>query len=492
MDEEPHADAKLRSGEGSGSTLNDGAAPYAGTFFSHSRNFTIAGGVFKSNTYIQHAPKPSPDHRKIQVGDSESDPMHLRQVDRLLRRMYSTRVSSVNSEIPVTAQQEDKEWRQLDISKYQAKDQTLAPSKFPIALLIFLGTLGLSTLLFFASKSASNELLNYYTPYALCSSDRSKIYTVDSNNGPTRVRNYIAADPGIHSNKSTYVLGEGWDQTVRRTNRWPMAADLNSDPVLRGRPIILRSKDCHALWVGSAESVLETVRVKGNRFELIDNAGYKLNWDMTQIDKFGGIWEAPNFETKVAEPSQENSGSTTIDKDSVIEKREIKNIVYNVSQANTSPLWPYTEKFEETNLGDHMTTNISHKFVYSVSEAGGVCAEAYHYEGIPTAPFQVGNPIFNGSDRGVSVGAITSASFTKAGESTKQVEREMVLSAHVPPRSKVVMVLTVQKAHMDVEFTYDEVLWFHDAKTKTVPGRHGIYKNVEAWNASCTVEVFPQ
>ncbi|KAF7362054.1 putative amidohydrolase YtcJ [Mycena venus] len=60
---------------------------------------------------------------------------------------------------------------------------------------------------------------------------------------------YILANPEIQKNTSTYVLGGGWDHTVWPTTRWPTAADLDSDPVLRGRPIILQSKDCHALWV---------------------------------------------------------------------------------------------------------------------------------------------------------------------------------------------------------------------------------------------------
>lgn len=28
-----------------------------------------------------------------------------------------------------------------------------------------------------------------------------------------------------------------------------LQADLDSDPVIRGRPVVLQSKDCHALWV---------------------------------------------------------------------------------------------------------------------------------------------------------------------------------------------------------------------------------------------------
>ncbi|KAJ7287350.1 amidohydrolase family-domain-containing protein [Mycena rebaudengoi] len=65
----------------------------------------------------------------------------------------------------------------------------------------------------------------------------------------SRIREHILASPEVYSDKSTYVLGGGWDHMVWSTTRWPTAADLDSDPVLRGRPIVLQSKDCHALWV---------------------------------------------------------------------------------------------------------------------------------------------------------------------------------------------------------------------------------------------------
>ncbi|KAJ7755700.1 amidohydrolase family-domain-containing protein [Mycena maculata] len=223
-------------------------------------------------------------------------------------------------------------------TKVQSKGQlppAPAPSKVSSAVFIFLGALGLSALLFFASNfstfGATRGALDYLAPYVLCSSDPFKVYTVDSQNAQTqciliengyilntgtlaevqlywnnrilgegasnsvqirytppgsiivpglsdahahlleygasrqlalegtktiqetvaRVRNYILADEGIRNNTDTYILGGGWDHTVWPTNRWPMAADLDSDPVLRGRPIILQSKDCHALWVST-------------------------------------------------------------------------------------------------------------------------------------------------------------------------------------------------------------------------------------------------
>ena len=30
-----------------------------------------------------------------------------------------------------------------------------------------------------------------------------------------------------------------------------LQADLDADPVVRGRPVVLQSKDCHALWVSA-------------------------------------------------------------------------------------------------------------------------------------------------------------------------------------------------------------------------------------------------
>jgi predicted amidohydrolase YtcJ len=64
-----------------------------------------------------------------------------------------------------------------------------------------------------------------------------------------RVRNYILSNADIHSDKSKFVLGGGWDHTAWPSGAWPTAADLDSDPTIHGRPVVLQSKDCHALWV---------------------------------------------------------------------------------------------------------------------------------------------------------------------------------------------------------------------------------------------------
>ncbi|KAJ7647499.1 amidohydrolase family-domain-containing protein [Roridomyces roridus] len=208
------------------------------------------------------------------------------------------------------------------------KEQAPAPtapatSKFS-TLIVLLGALGLSTLVYFASKFSSTPgALDYSAPYVLCSSEPSKLYTVDAQNSQTqcilveagiilqtgtlaevqhhwkgsisdlqirysppgsiivpglsdahghlleygasrqlalegtkdvqetvrRVRDYVLADPDILNDKDIYILGGGWDHTSWPVERWPTAADLDAEPVLRGRPIVLQSKDCHALWI---------------------------------------------------------------------------------------------------------------------------------------------------------------------------------------------------------------------------------------------------
>jgi predicted amidohydrolase YtcJ len=64
-----------------------------------------------------------------------------------------------------------------------------------------------------------------------------------------RVRQFILDTPDIHNDTSKVITGGGWDHTA--WFGWPSAADLDADDVVRGRPIVLQSKDCHALWVSS-------------------------------------------------------------------------------------------------------------------------------------------------------------------------------------------------------------------------------------------------
>ena len=87
------------------------------------------------------------------------------------------------------------------------------------------------------------------------------------------VREYILSTPEVYNNTSHVVVGGGWDHTIWGAGRWPTSvswpliasqamiayitpwpyiqADLDADNIIRGRPVILQSKDCHALWVSS-------------------------------------------------------------------------------------------------------------------------------------------------------------------------------------------------------------------------------------------------
>ncbi|KAF8348117.1 amidohydrolase family-domain-containing protein [Amanita rubescens] len=66
-----------------------------------------------------------------------------------------------------------------------------------------------------------------------------------------RVRDFILANPDVLNDTSKYIIGGGWDHTIWPASNLPTAADLEADPVVRGRPIILNSKDWHAIWVSS-------------------------------------------------------------------------------------------------------------------------------------------------------------------------------------------------------------------------------------------------
>ncbi|KAG2015924.1 amidohydrolase, variant 2 [Coprinopsis cinerea AmutBmut pab1-1] len=67
-----------------------------------------------------------------------------------------------------------------------------------------------------------------------------------------RVRNFVLSNADIFEDKTKLITGGGWDHTSWPNGTLPSLEALENDPILRGRPIILQSKDCHALWVSSA------------------------------------------------------------------------------------------------------------------------------------------------------------------------------------------------------------------------------------------------
>ncbi|KAJ3518136.1 hypothetical protein NLJ89_g62 [Agrocybe chaxingu] len=72
-----------------------------------------------------------------------------------------------------------------------------------------------------------------------------------STDAVARVREYILSTPEIYNDTTKLITGGGWDHTVWPSSTWPTAADLEADSVIRGRHVVLQSKDCHALWVSS-------------------------------------------------------------------------------------------------------------------------------------------------------------------------------------------------------------------------------------------------
>ena len=90
------------------------------------------------------------------------------------------------------------------------------------------------------------------------------------------MREYVLASPDGSKGTENVIEGWGWDHTVWPEQDWPTAvrpynalktrvgslmlhtaqAAFDVDPVLKGRRIVLQSKDGHALWVSSA--VIET------------------------------------------------------------------------------------------------------------------------------------------------------------------------------------------------------------------------------------------
>ncbi|KAJ3869361.1 amidohydrolase family-domain-containing protein [Lentinula novae-zelandiae] len=66
-----------------------------------------------------------------------------------------------------------------------------------------------------------------------------------------QIKAYIYSHPDIYNNKSQWIEGGGWDQTKWPETGFPHAADFDTDPLLRGRPIALHRVDAHASWVST-------------------------------------------------------------------------------------------------------------------------------------------------------------------------------------------------------------------------------------------------
>ncbi|EGN99525.1 hypothetical protein SERLA73DRAFT_179580 [Serpula lacrymans var. lacrymans S7.3] len=63
------------------------------------------------------------------------------------------------------------------------------------------------------------------------------------------VKRYILENADVQKDRSRVIEGWGWDHTSWPVEQWPHMDDFEKDPIVRGRSIILQSKDGHALWI---------------------------------------------------------------------------------------------------------------------------------------------------------------------------------------------------------------------------------------------------
>jgi predicted amidohydrolase YtcJ len=72
------------------------------------------------------------------------------------------------------------------------------------------------------------------------------------------VRQYILDNNDILNDPSKIIEGWGWDHTSWPVEEWPTSDALEMDPIVRGRPIVLSSKDKHASWVSKKALALSS------------------------------------------------------------------------------------------------------------------------------------------------------------------------------------------------------------------------------------------
>lgn len=70
------------------------------------------------------------------------------------------------------------------------------------------------------------------------------------------VRQYIL-DNNLNDS-SKIIEGWGWDHTSWPGEEWPTSDALEMDPIIHGRPVILQSKDGHALWISKKALALNS------------------------------------------------------------------------------------------------------------------------------------------------------------------------------------------------------------------------------------------
>ncbi|KAG1742219.1 amidohydrolase family-domain-containing protein [Suillus lakei] len=72
------------------------------------------------------------------------------------------------------------------------------------------------------------------------------------------VRQYILDNDDILNDPSKFIEGWGWDHTSWPAEEWPTSDALEMDSIVRGRPVVLQSKDGHALWISKKALALSS------------------------------------------------------------------------------------------------------------------------------------------------------------------------------------------------------------------------------------------
>ncbi|KAH9056815.1 amidohydrolase 3, partial [Lactarius vividus] len=90
-----------------------------------------------------------------------------------------------------------------------------------------------------------------------------------------RIKQYLLSHPDILHDPTRWILGSGWDQTGWSGGQFPTADDLDREPLLRGRSIVLARIDWHAYWVSNAvlSELTDLPDVVGGGLIVRDEAG---------------------------------------------------------------------------------------------------------------------------------------------------------------------------------------------------------------------------
>ncbi|KAI0277880.1 amidohydrolase 3 [Russula aff. rugulosa BPL654] len=67
-----------------------------------------------------------------------------------------------------------------------------------------------------------------------------------------RIKSYLVAHADVAQDQTRWIIGMGWNQTNWPGGGFPCADDLEREPLLRGRPILLVRVDFHTYWVSNA------------------------------------------------------------------------------------------------------------------------------------------------------------------------------------------------------------------------------------------------